>query len=83
MRLNCHLRAIRHARGRSLRAVAIETGLSRGQLSEIENGRRLPPDEWLDDLERVYGRPAHEWYGRRTLLAIQADQLTENGAPSR
>ena len=35
--------------------------VSRGDLSDLEHGRMLPPDEWVKELELVYGAPTG-WY---------------------
>lgn len=73
MILACHLREIRGARslGEIVKAACIDRGLSKGALSDIERGRRLAPDAWVEPLERAYGAPAHEWYPRQVLLVIR------------
>jgi transcriptional regulator with XRE-family HTH domain len=68
VRLACRLRALRAER--SLRTLAEQVGVNRGQLSEIERGVRLPPDELLERLEATIGAPAHEWYAPPVLLAL-------------
>jgi transcriptional regulator with XRE-family HTH domain len=58
---------------RSLRQLEAESGILRGTLSRIENGRLLPDDSQVAALEELYGAEASTWYDSRTLLAIQAD----------
>lgn len=62
MRLACRLRLIRSERELSIRQAEIKTGISRGALSEIEHGRRLPTDDQASEIERVYGEPRDGWY---------------------
>ena len=75
MTVACHLRALRGER--SLRQVAEEAGVNRGLLSEIERGLRLPPDSWIEPLERTYGVPVEQWYDRRTLLVLRLEEDEE------
>lgn len=62
MRIDCRLRELRQGRGLSIRDVEAETGIPRGYLSQIENGRLLARDEWVARLEHVYGARASTWY---------------------
>ena len=50
-------RALRQARGMSLRHVAGLTGINPGILSHIENRERRVTPEWAAALVRVYGEP--------------------------
>lgn len=72
MRVRCHLREIRGKR--SLRDVAELAGVNRGLLSSIERGRSLPPDHWLEPLERAYGEPRTKWWPEETLLVLEYDE---------
>ena len=68
---------LRELRGdRRLRAVAGELGVSPGLLSEVERGIRLPPDEWIGPLERIYGAPLEEWYGAPLASLLTRDDGT-------
>jgi transcriptional regulator with XRE-family HTH domain len=76
VRLVCRLRA---ARGeKSLRDMANETRISRGQLSEIETGRRLPTDNQVTVLELSYGVARDDFYATAapvaTLLPVVSDE---------
>jgi transcriptional regulator with XRE-family HTH domain len=70
MFVECRLREIRGER--SLRELAKAAGLNRGDLSRLERGLRLPPDEWIEQLEEAYGAPRHDWYPPHVLLALSA-----------
>lgn len=72
MRLRCKLRTIRGER--TLGDISELTGINRGTLSMIELGRLLPKDDQVEALEQAYGAPAHQWYGSRTLLAVEDDE---------
>lgn len=52
--------------------------VNHGQLSAIERGRQLPPDDWIEKLEAAYGVPADEWYPRRTLLVLRHEEDDED-----
>jgi transcriptional regulator with XRE-family HTH domain len=72
MRLRCHLR---EARGkRSIREIAAESGIDRGSLSQIERGQRLPLDDQVRAIERVYGIARTEFYDANGTLAIVPDE---------
>jgi transcriptional regulator with XRE-family HTH domain len=58
--VQCHLRQFRG--DRTLQALADQSGVSKGQLSQIEQGRSLPRDRDVPLLERAYGHPRSEWY---------------------
>lgn len=73
MRLVCHLRAAREARGLHLRQMEELTGVSRGTLSQIERGERLPKDRIVPVLEEAYGLPCIEWYFADCSFAIVRD----------
>ncbi|MEE1940040.1 XRE family transcriptional regulator [Streptomyces sp. TRM 70361] len=51
------LRALRQARGTTLKALAAETGLTPSTLSRLENGRLRPTLEQLLPLARAHGVP--------------------------
>lgn len=74
MRLKCHLHAIRGSR--PLRELAEASGVNRGELSKIENGRALPKDEWIPAIEEAYGAPVDRWYDWRPpqLVAVEVDE---------
>jgi transcriptional regulator with XRE-family HTH domain len=55
------MRELRLARRLSIREVERRTGISRARLSQLEHGRLLPRDEWLDALRVVYG-DEDTWY---------------------
>ena len=75
---------LRELRGdRRLRAVAAELGVSPGLLSEIERGVRLPPDEWIGALERVYGAPLEEWYSAPLAPLLKRDDGSERDGRGR
>lgn len=76
MRLPCRLREIRGAR--SLREIEDDSGVSRGTLSRIEQGRELPADKHVPTLEQAYGAAAHEWWPPAVLLLIERDH-SEDG----
>jgi transcriptional regulator with XRE-family HTH domain len=78
VRLTTNLRTIRVAAALTLTEVEDTTGISRGTLSQIETGRRLPADKDIAQLELVYGDPS-TWYDPRLLLLIQNDLADESG----
>lgn len=57
MTLGAHLRAVRLARGRSLRDLAATLGISPSYLSDIETDRRIPSLRTLRELAAVLGEP--------------------------
>lgn len=73
MRIVCHLRAAREAKGLHLRQMEELTGVSRGTLSQIERGERLPKDKIVPALEDAYGLPCIEWYFAGCSFAIVSD----------
>jgi transcriptional regulator with XRE-family HTH domain len=75
VKLRCRLGEIRGKR--SLRELEAASGVNRATLSQIENGRLLPPDKHLVAIETAYGAPVHEWYSPRLLLEIQAEDGDE------
>jgi transcriptional regulator with XRE-family HTH domain len=75
MRLRCRPKEIRGSR--SIKEMERVSGVSRATLSQIENGRMLPPDRHLAAIETAYGVPAEEWYEPRVLLVIQAEDGDE------
>jgi transcriptional regulator with XRE-family HTH domain len=62
MRVACRLRELRLERGLSIRDMEAESGIDRAYLSQLERGRLLPRDEWLDELEAAYGAERSTWY---------------------
>jgi hypothetical protein len=52
--------------------------IHRGDLSRLERGRLLPPDEWVPLLEAAYGAPQSSWYtpppGTVAGVAIERDE---------
>ncbi len=58
------LRELREARGCSLRAVEIMTGISRGTLSKVERGLEVPSAEQLVQLSRFYEVDPTRWVAR-------------------
>jgi transcriptional regulator with XRE-family HTH domain len=58
MRLACRLRELRLERGLSIRELETESGINRAYLSQLERGRLLPRDEWIEALKRAY-RPVY------------------------
>lgn len=55
------VRAVREARGLSLRQLEERTGINRGVWSQIENGRLLPQARHLAALAVALDVPAGEW----------------------
>lgn len=53
LRVGANVRRLRLERGLTQEALALESGLSRNQLIELEHGRRGVLFERLDDLARV------------------------------
>lgn len=49
------------------------SGLSRGRLSEIEQGRLFPRDDQRLMLEAAYGAPVGKWYEPALLFELQHD----------
>jgi len=49
------------------------SGVARADLSKYERGREFPPDDQVDDLERVYG-PWQDWYPATTLRAVRRER---------
>jgi helix-turn-helix protein len=84
MRLACRLRELRTARRLSLGdirnavlAIEPDAKINRCDLSRLERGRLLAPDEWVPLLEQAYGAPLGEWYappaGAIVGVAIERD----------
>lgn len=84
MRVPCHLRQLREGLAKTLREVEMETGISRGDLSAYETGRKLVADRHELQLEEAYGAPSHEWYPPALLVLIEPDEhRTEEIADAR
>lgn len=49
------LTELRRRRGVSLREVTRDVGISKTALGDYENGKRIPPSEFLEALDRYYG----------------------------
>jgi transcriptional regulator with XRE-family HTH domain len=60
VRVACRLRDLRG--DRTLADLAAATGISQGQLSEIERGIRFPRDTDIPALEQAYGAEWQHWY---------------------
>lgn len=60
--------------GLKLRTVARNTGISAAQLSGIERGYELPPDEKVAALELYYG-PAATWYPATVRRALHHEKI--------
>jgi transcriptional regulator with XRE-family HTH domain len=73
MYLPCRLRWIRERQEIGLRDMADRTGVNRGTLSAIENGRTLPKDEWLPAMETAYGVKRHEFYPAEVAFVLAPD----------
>lgn len=75
------MREVREARGLSLGEIVArlpsDAKIARGDLSRLERGRLLPPDEWVPLLELAYGTPESTWYtppaGAVAGVAIERD----------
>lgn len=72
MRLVCYLREIRG--DRSIREISEASGVHRGTLSKLENGKLVPLEKEIAPLERAYGKPIEQWYSARSLLALQEEE---------
>jgi hypothetical protein len=56
---------------RTLAALSKLSGVAPAYLSQIETGRLLPRDEWIEGMERAYGLEYGRWYGKtQTLVAL-------------
>lgn len=77
MRLVAHLREARERLGMTLREMEQATGISRGTLSQIERGERLPKDRIASVLEEHYRLPRGDWYFKGNRFAIVADDEQE------
>lgn len=71
MRVRCNLTEIRGPR--SLRSVALAAEVNAGQLSEIEQGRRLPKDDEIPRLIQAYGASFTKWYPPLVLVALEVE----------
>lgn len=72
MRLLCHLRT---ARGdRTLAEMADASGVQAAYLSQIETGRLLPRDEWIEGMVAAYGLEYARWYGKTQTLVALGDE---------
>lgn len=74
MRLVCHLRRLRG--DRKLIDVSRETGIHIGELSRIERGIMLPPDDKLPVLEQVYGVSRGDFYASGTVSIVSDAEAT-------
>lgn len=74
MRVPCHLRALREGLGKTLREVELETGISRGDLSAYETGRKLVADRHEVQLQEAYECQSSLWYPPALLLLIEPDE---------
>lgn len=82
MRVVCHLREIRG--DRSLTEIMDElpqkSGLSRGLLSQLEQGRFFPRDDQRLMLEAAYGARVDSWYEPSLLVELQHDPSPQHEA---
>lgn len=74
MRVQCFLRQLRQAEGKTIRDVETETGISRGQLSLYEQGRQLVRDHHEIQVAEAYGAPSHAWYPPALNILILPDE---------
>ena len=72
VRVRCYLREIRGRR--SIRRLAIATGVNRGTLSMVDRGRMLPRDEWIEPMEDAYGAPFADWYPALAVRCLELDE---------
>lgn len=72
MRVTCYLRGFRG--DTSLRQFADTAGVSRGTISQIENGRRFPSDKERPLLVAAYGQPVENWYPPHVVVELSDDQ---------
>lgn len=61
MTIGERIRAIRHARGKTLETVALDSRISLSYLSDIERGRTTPSIPMLVKLATVYGMTIQEF----------------------
>jgi transcriptional regulator with XRE-family HTH domain len=78
--VQCHLRGFRG--DRTLQELAGRAGVSKGQLSQIEQGRSLPRDRDVPLLERAYGQPRSEWYPADVAGVIEDEALHQRALVS-
>lgn len=64
------LRELRTDRGLSLRQLQERTGINRGCLSQLENGKRVPEAAHLVALSVALGVPVEAWHVR-VLLEVE------------
>lgn len=64
-RVGANVRRLRLEAGLTQEALALESGLSRNQLIELEHGRRGVLFERIVDLSEVLGVPPHEFFESR------------------
>jgi transcriptional regulator with XRE-family HTH domain len=81
MRLACRLRELRLELGLSIRDMEAESGIDRAYLSQLERGRLLPRDEWIEAIEEAYGADRSSWYvppaGAIAGVVIELDEQTD------
>jgi len=70
------LRILREWRGKSIRALAVEAGIGKSQLSKYENGRELPKLDSLQKILRALSVSAVDFFSLTTLLDRKLESLS-------
>lgn len=69
MHLTNDLRRIRGER--TVREISEASGVNGASIRQIEQGRLVPKDAHIPQLEAAYGEPITAWYNALSLIALQ------------